>query len=130
FGVDACYTRITGNGPNALDFHIAFYIGRLAHEYPVARFTIVSKDTGFDPLVKHLATLGISCRRVAALPGSPKPAKVAAAKKPVAKKMALPAPKAPAKPKNVVVTVLPEKNGKVSPGDPKRGTKVVDEVEV
>lgn len=115
FGPNACYTRITGNGPNALDFHIAFYIGRLAHEHPGARFTIVSKDTGFDPLVKHLVTLGIACKRVAALPGAPKPSKGPAAAKPMARKSAAAAQKASAKPKNVVVTVLPGTNGKAGP---------------
>lgn len=112
FGPNACYTRISGNGPNALDFHIAFYIGRLAHEHPGARFTIVSKDTGFDPLVKHLVTLGIACKRVAALPGASKPAKTPATAKPMVKKSAAPAQKTPAKPNNVVVTVLPGTNGK------------------
>lgn len=125
FGADACYTRISGNGPNALDFHIAFYIGRLACEHPSARFTIVSRDRGFDPLVKHLATLGITCRRVGALPEAPKPAKTGAAATPVAKKAAAPASKAPAKPNNAVVTVLPETNGKAAPpADSKPSAKV------
>lgn len=130
FGSDACYTRISGNGPNALDFHIAFYIGRLAHEHPGARFTIVSKDTGFDPLVKHLQALRIACKRVAALPGAPKPAKVPAAAKPVAKKPAASAQKPPAKPKNVVVTVLPEANGKTAvAAKPRPSAKIgVDDV--
>ena len=115
FGPDVCYIQITGNGRNALDFHIAFYIGRLAHEHLGARFTIVSKDTGFDPLVKHLVTLGIACRRVGALPGASKPAKGPATAKPAAKKTAAPAPKTPAKTNNVVVTVLPGTNGKAAP---------------
>jgi hypothetical protein len=29
FGADAEYIQIEGNGSNALDFHIAYYIGRL-----------------------------------------------------------------------------------------------------
>lgn len=53
-GKRAAYVRMTGNGPNALDFHIAFYIGELAASAPEARFYIVSKDKGFDPLVTHL----------------------------------------------------------------------------
>ncbi|MCE7033017.1 PIN domain-containing protein [Lysobacter sp. GX 14042] len=130
FGADACYTRITGNGPNALDFHIAFYIGRLACEHPSARFTIVSKDTGFDPLVKHLATLGIACRRVGALPGAPKQAKAGIVATPVAKKATTPASKAPAKPNNVVVTVLPEKNGKAAPPAGSRPGAKINEDEV
>jgi hypothetical protein len=45
---------MTGNGPNALDFHIAYYLGELAVSDPDAYFHIISKDTGFDPLVAHL----------------------------------------------------------------------------
>lgn len=70
FGADVEYVSISGSGPNAVDFHIAFYIGHLANNHPGARFTIVSGDTGFDPLVRHLSnTLSIPCRRVKALPG-------------------------------------------------------------
>jgi len=32
FGAHAEYIQITGNGKNAVDFHIAYYIGRLHHE--------------------------------------------------------------------------------------------------
>lgn len=70
FGTDVEYLSIAGSGPNAVDFHIAFYIGHLAQRHPGAKFTIVSGDTGFDPLVRHLtATLKIECRRIRALPG-------------------------------------------------------------
>jgi hypothetical protein len=64
FGPDAEYLQIEGSGHNALDFHIAYYIGRLAAENPEAHFHIVSKDTGFDPLVRHVERHGISCVRV------------------------------------------------------------------
>lgn len=53
-GSKAEYVKIEGNGSNALDFHIAFYIGQLAERDPDAYFHIISKDTGFDPLIKHL----------------------------------------------------------------------------
>ncbi|MFG6455630.1 PIN domain-containing protein [Roseateles sp. BYS96W] len=53
-GPRARYIKITGNGPNALDFHIAFYIGRLAAQDASAYFHVISKDTGFDPLIQHL----------------------------------------------------------------------------
>lgn len=53
-GAKAEYIKISGNGSNALDFHIAYYIGQLAEKDPDAFFHIISKDTGFDPLVKHL----------------------------------------------------------------------------
>ena len=53
FGKDAEYIKISGNGPNALDFHIAFSIGELSKEDPDGYFHIISKDTGFDPLIEH-----------------------------------------------------------------------------
>lgn len=53
-GSKAEYVKISGNGPNALDFHIALYIGQLATADPTAFFHIISKDTGFDPLIQHL----------------------------------------------------------------------------
>jgi hypothetical protein len=53
-GARAQYVKIAGNGSNALDFHIAFYIGHLAAGDPTAYFHIISKDAGFDPLIQHL----------------------------------------------------------------------------
>jgi len=62
-GDRAEYIKITGNGSNALDFHIAYYIGQLASKEPEAYFHIVSKDTGFDPLIQHLKSKKIlACR--------------------------------------------------------------------
>jgi len=63
FGPDAEYIQIDGNGKNALDFHISYYVGRLAAETPDASFYVISKDKGFDPLIKHLKGQGISCQR-------------------------------------------------------------------
>lgn len=51
---DAEYVRVTRSEPEALDFHIAYYIGRLSLEQPEARFHIVSNDKGFDALTDHL----------------------------------------------------------------------------
>jgi hypothetical protein len=63
FGPDAEYVQIDGNGNNALDFHIAYYIGRLAVQHPDAHFHVVSKDTGYDPLIKHLRKQKVGCLR-------------------------------------------------------------------
>jgi len=62
-GSNAEYVKIGGNGHNALDFHIAFYIGQLAERDPNAYFHIISKDTGFDPLIKHLKERKIFAQR-------------------------------------------------------------------
>jgi hypothetical protein len=62
-GPRAEYVKISGNGSNALDFHIAFYIGQLAAHDPDAYFHIISRDTGFDPLIHHLKRKKIlACR--------------------------------------------------------------------
>lgn len=73
FGKDAQYVQIDGQGSNALDFHIAYYIGRLAAEHPDARFYVISKDTGFDPLIKHLKTQDIHCTRLKSVADIPSP---------------------------------------------------------
>ena len=63
-GSNGSYVAINGNGPNALDFHIAYYIGKLSAANPDAYFHIISKDKGFDPLIKHLKEQKIFCSRV------------------------------------------------------------------
>jgi hypothetical protein len=67
FGSNAKYIKISGNGPNALDFHIACYIGQLSVQDKDGYFHIVSKDTGFDPLVKHLRSNKVKVNRVSDL---------------------------------------------------------------
>ncbi len=62
-GDSAEYVRISGNGSNALDFHIAFTIGELSKSEPDAAFHIISKDTGFDPLLDYIRKKGISAHR-------------------------------------------------------------------
>jgi len=95
FGNDAEYIQIEGSGPDAVDFHIAFYIGQLAAKEPKASFAIVSKDKGFDPLIRHLARLGIQCRRLPELPELTVagPAQTVAPAAPVRPKAAKPAEK-------------------------------------
>ena len=62
-GNAAQYIKITGTGKNALDFHIAYYIGELAAKDSGAYFHIISRDTGFDTLIKHLKLRGIKIQR-------------------------------------------------------------------
>lgn len=62
-GAKVEYIKISGNGPNALDFHIAFYIGEIVSSDPTAYFHIISKDTGFDPLIQHLRAKKILAAR-------------------------------------------------------------------
>ena len=61
------YVEVARSGKNALDFHIAFHLGRLAEHTPKSRFVIVSKDTGFDPLIGHLKDQGLVAKRIPSL---------------------------------------------------------------
>jgi hypothetical protein len=62
-GSTAEYIKIDGDGPNALDFHIAFYIGQISAVDNNCYFHIISKDSGFDPLIRHLKTKKIYALR-------------------------------------------------------------------
>ena len=62
-GRDAQYVEIAGSGKNAADFHIAFYLGELAKPGAEDEFHIVSRDTGFDPLIRHLQARNIRAAR-------------------------------------------------------------------
>ena len=63
FGEKAEYIQITGSGRNALDFHIAYYLGALTEHDPNAIFHVISKDTGYDQLIKHLKSKRINVAR-------------------------------------------------------------------
>lgn len=63
-GSRAEYIKISGNGSNALDFHIAYYIGLLSASDATGYFHIISKDAGFDPLIQHLRTKKVLVGRV------------------------------------------------------------------
>lgn len=63
-GSRAQYVEMSGTGHNALDFHIAFYIGRISATDKDAYFHIISNDTGFDPLVAHLKQEHVFADRV------------------------------------------------------------------
>lgn len=62
-GGNAEYVCLETAGNNAVDFHIAYYIGVLSAEEPTAYFHIISKDTGFDPLIKYLKGRKIFAQR-------------------------------------------------------------------
>lgn len=58
------WIRCENAAPNALDFMIACSLGREIERSPKVAYTILSKDHGFDPLVKHLTAEGVTCRRI------------------------------------------------------------------
>lgn len=62
-GNSAEYIILETAGNNALDFHIAYYIGALSAVEPTVFFHIISKDSGFDPLTKYLKGKKIFAQR-------------------------------------------------------------------
>lgn len=58
------FQKVDGSGPNALDFYIAFHLGRMFETDRAAECCVLSRDKGFDPLLVHLNRNGLKCRRV------------------------------------------------------------------
>jgi hypothetical protein len=99
-GDRADYILLDSGGQNALDFHITYYLGRLAANDTAGCFYIISKDTGFDSLIEHMNKSGVMCSRAASIESLPcvdnpavpadnvVAAKVAPKAKPVTKKKA------------------------------------------
>ncbi|MCF0217144.1 MAG: hypothetical protein HUK21_11820 [Fibrobacteraceae bacterium] len=54
-------------GNNALDFHIAYYLGQMASYSPKPFFHIISKDKGFDALVDFMKSQELFVDRVIAI---------------------------------------------------------------
>ncbi len=65
----ASHERVTvvprsGRGPNALDFHLSFYLGYVAAKHPDAELVVVANDRGYEPMLAHARMLGFRTRRV------------------------------------------------------------------
>lgn len=58
------WIKIEGSGNNSLDFHIAFYLGRVSNNLSNSKFIVLSKDKGFDPLISYLKKQNIQCSRI------------------------------------------------------------------
>lgn len=61
------WQRVEGNGSNALDFHIACQLGRVIEKSPTLHCIVLSKDKGFDPLLRYLNKNGLKCKRINSL---------------------------------------------------------------
>lgn len=64
FGNAVEWIRVNGKGRNALDFFIAFFLGKDVAADREKSFIIYSKDTGYDPLINHLKKSGIKAKRI------------------------------------------------------------------
>ena len=71
FGELGEWIKIEGAGPNALDFHIAYTLGLLSASEKDVTYIVVSKDTGFDPLIAFMNANGLKCCRVDGFENNP-----------------------------------------------------------
>jgi len=68
FPAQSRFIRMEKPGKNSLDFHICYYLGVAAHERPEWLYVLMSKDTGYDPLLAHVRTEGMYAQRVVTIP--------------------------------------------------------------
>jgi len=66
-GGRAEWQKVTGDGRNALDFFIAYQLGRVFEKSPRPDCVVLSRDKGFDPLLKYLNASGLKARRIVSL---------------------------------------------------------------
>ncbi|MHB8109566.1 MAG: PIN domain-containing protein [Syntrophorhabdaceae bacterium] len=66
FGDHLVWVKIAGDGKNNLDFHLAFELGRISERMDKdVELIILSKDSGYDSLIRYINELGIKTRRIA-----------------------------------------------------------------
>lgn len=59
------FLRIKTTGANNLDFHIAYYLGKMSEtEGKNIQFDVVTNDKGFDGVIAHICETGRICNRV------------------------------------------------------------------
>ncbi len=57
--------RVKKSSANNVDFHIAYYLGKLSTDAdPAVDFHILSNDSGYDDLLAHIRHSGRVCRRI------------------------------------------------------------------
>ena len=61
------WKQVEGNGKNALDFYIAYELGKIFEKEPQSECIILSKDKGFNPLINSLKKKGRNCKRIETL---------------------------------------------------------------
>jgi NTP pyrophosphatase (non-canonical NTP hydrolase) len=128
FGEAATPVPISKTGKNALDFHLAFYMGYIASRNPEASLVVVSNDKGYEPMLEHARAMGFAARQVVHAKAKPAAAKKAAAKteaSPKAKKTAAkkPAAKKAAVKKTSAPKAAPKKTTAEAPAAPQAAAK-------
>lgn len=64
FGSSLDWIQVPGQGKNALDFFVAYFLGKHIQENKYQKYFIISKDTGYDPLIEYLKELSNKIERL------------------------------------------------------------------
>ncbi len=64
FGSLLEWIKVPGQGKNALDFFVAYFLGKYIQENKYIEYKIISKDTGYDPLIEYLKDGNIKIERL------------------------------------------------------------------
>ncbi len=71
FGSRITWIKTSRQGHNALDFHIAYFVGQIVQSDSKVFFHIVSKDDGFDALIDFMKERKLFIDRVESIDGIP-----------------------------------------------------------
>lgn len=71
FGPRITWIKTSRQGHNALDFHIAYFVGQMVQSDPKVFFHIVSKDDGFDALIEFMKERKLFIDRVESIDDIP-----------------------------------------------------------
>lgn len=118
------WLRIDASGPNALDFFIACKLGQVLETARHTVCIVLSKDKGFDPLIRHLNSLGLKCERVERIGPSPKTVPKAVQQKSVVVPQSA-KPTTPTNPSPATAAKLAAVSAKPAPPKTVAATKVV-----
>jgi hypothetical protein len=64
YGDSIEWLQIKGNGKNALDFFIAYFLGYFISTKSDKEYIVYSKDTGYDILIEYLKLKNINVKRI------------------------------------------------------------------
>jgi hypothetical protein len=71
FGSRITWIKTSRQGHNALDFHIAYFVGQIVQSDPKVFFHIISKDDGFDALIDFMKERKLFIDRVESIDDIP-----------------------------------------------------------
>ena len=67
YGETVTWLQVSGQGKNALDFFIAFFLGKFIEQNKYEEYYVVSKDGGYQPLIDYLNKNGTKAKLVTAV---------------------------------------------------------------